>query len=103
MNIFTNYISNKYITIDGKNPPWMKETIKDEIKLKKSLRKSNNFIEMQNLTEISDMVLKRKEKYHHLSLELNNPNISAKTCWSILKSLYNDTKVPLIPPLLVNN
>ena len=49
------------------------------------------------------MVLKRKEKYHHLSLELNNPNISAKTCWSILKSLYNDTKVPLIPPLLVNN
>ena len=48
MNIFTNYISNKYITIDDKNPPWMKETIKDEIKLKKSLRKSNNFIEMQN-------------------------------------------------------
>ena len=24
------------------------------------------------------------------------------TYWSILKSFYNDTKVPLIPPLLVN-
>ena len=50
------------------------------------------------------MILKRKEKcYHHLSLKINNPNNSAKTYWSILKSFYNDTKVPLIPPLLVNN
>ena len=50
------------------------------------------------------MMLKRKEKhYHHQSLKLNNPNASAKTYWSILKSFYNDTKVPLIPPLLVNN
>ena len=50
------------------------------------------------------MILKRKEKcYHHLPLKINNPNNSAKTYWSILKSFYNDTKVPLIPPLLVNN
>ena len=33
----------------------------------------------------------------------NNPNTSTKTYWSILKSFYNDRKVPLIPPLLVNN
>ena len=82
----------------------MNETIKSKIKLKKSLHKSKNFIEIQKLsTEISDMILKRKEKYHHLSLKLNNPNTSAKTYWSVLKSFYNDTKVPLIPPLLVNN
>ena len=83
----------------------MNETIKNKIKLKKSLHKSNKFIEIQRLsTEISDMILKRKEKcYQHLSLKLNNPNTSAKTYWSILKSFYNDTKVPLIPPLLVNN
>ena len=50
------------------------------------------------------MILKRKEKYyHHLSLKLNSPNSSAKTYWSIPNSFYNDTKVPLIPPLLVNN
>ena len=36
-------------------------------------------------------------------MKLNNPNTSAKTYWSILKSFYNDSKVPLIPPLLVNN
>ena len=50
------------------------------------------------------MILKIKEKhYHHLSLKLNNTNTSVKTYWSILKSFYNDTKVPLIPPLLVND
>ena len=50
------------------------------------------------------MILERKEKYYnHLSMKLNNPNTSAKTYWSILKSFYNGSKVPLIPPLLVNN
>ena len=91
--------------MDDRDPPWMNETIKQRIELKKSLHKSNNFIEIQKLsTEISDMILKRKEKYyHHLSLKLNSPNSSAKTYWSIPNSFYNDTKVPLIPPLLVNN
>ena len=79
----------------------MNETIKNKIKFKKSLHKSNNFTEIQKL---STEILKRKEKYyHHLSLKLSNPNTSTKTYWSILKSFYNDTKVPLILPLLVNN
>ena len=78
MNIFTNYIPNKYITTDDRDPPWMNKTLKNKNKLKKSLHKSNNFIEKQTLsTEISDMILKRKEKYHHLSSKLNNPNTSA--------------------------
>ena len=34
---------------------------------------------------------------------LNDPNTSAKTYWLILKSFYKDTRVSLIPPLLVNN
>ena len=104
MNIFTNCFPNKYITTDDRDPTWMNETIKIKIKLKKSLHKSNNVTEIQKLsTEISDMILKIKEKYHHLSLKLNNLHTSAKTWWSILKSFYNDIKTPLIPPLLVNN
>ena len=64
INNFTNYIPNKYITTDERHPPWMNETITNKIKLKKFLYKSNNFIEIQKLsTEISDMILKRKEKY----------------------------------------
>ena len=55
-------------------------------------------------TEICTLILERKEKYYHdLSMKLNDPKTSAKTYWSILKSFYNDSKIPLIPPLLVNN
>ena len=28
MNIFSNYIPNKYVTIDNKDPQWMAEKIK---------------------------------------------------------------------------
>ena len=105
INIFSNYIPHKYVTVDARDPPWMTEIIKNKIKSKSSLYKSNKFIDLQDLSkEISTMILERKEKYYnHLSMKLNNPNTSAKTYWSILKSFYNDSKVPLIPPLLVNN
>ena len=83
----------------------MTKAIKDKINSKKSLCKSKKFIELQNLaTDISEMISIRKDEYYdHLSKKLNNPNTSAKTYWSILKSFYKGTKVPLIPPLLVNN
>ena len=55
-------------------------------------------------TEISTLMLERKEKYFHdLPMKLNDPKASARTYWSILKSFYNDSKIPLIPPLFVNN
>ena len=61
MNIFT--IFNKCITIDDRDPPWMNEILKNKIKLKKSLHKSNNFIEIQkSSTEISDMILTKKKR-----------------------------------------
>ena len=38
-----------------------------------------------------------------MALQLNNPKTSAKTYWSILKTFYNGKKIPVIPPLLINN
>ena len=55
-------------------------------------------------TELSEMILKRKKDYHRQhSDQLNDPETSAKAYWSILKTLYNGNKIPLIPPILVNN
>ena len=104
-NIFTNYIPHKYILFDDRDPPWMTKHIKEKLNLKRSLYKSKNFIDLQNLsTEISEMISVRKEEYYlHLSKKFNDPSTSSKTYWSILKSFYNGSKVPLIPPLLVNN
>ena len=41
--------------------------------------------------------------YENLGKKLNNPLLQAKTYSSILKKLYNDKKIPLIPPLLVDD
>ena len=32
MNVFSNYIPNKLITIDDEDPPWMNDEIKNKIK-----------------------------------------------------------------------
>ena len=31
LNVFTNYVSNKVITVDDKDPPWMTDFIKSKI------------------------------------------------------------------------
>ena len=50
------------------------------------------------------MILKRKDDCHcQLSGNINDPKTSAKAYWSILKTLYSGKKIPLIPPILVNN
>ena len=105
LNIFSNYIPPKHITVDDRDPPWITKHIKGKINLKSMLYKSRNFTELQNLSsEISEMISARKEEYYiHLAEKLNNPSTSSKTYWKILKSFYKDSKVPLIPPLLVNN
>ena len=41
--------------------------------------------------------------YKKLGNKLNNPNTAPKTYWSILNRFLGNSKVPSIPPLLVNN
>ena len=81
MNIFSNYIPNKCVTVDNKDPPLL---------IIKSLSRSKHFIGLQNLAvEISELIsIKKEEYYNNLSKKLNDPNASAQTYWSILKSCY---------------
>ena len=45
-----------------------------------------------------------KERYYlRISKKLMDPMTSAKTYWSILKSLLNNKKIPCIPPLFHQN
>ena len=63
------------------------------------------YLKLQTIsTELSEMILKRKDAYYRqLSGKFNDPETSAKAYWSILKTLYNEKKIPLIPTILVNN
>ena len=69
MNIFSNYIPNKFITIDDKDPPWMNEYIMRELMDKKVACESFNmnnksydaYFKLRTVsTELSEMILKQK-------------------------------------------
>ena len=87
MNIFLNYIPNKLITDDDKDPAWMNEYIKRKTLHKKIACKSFNtnknydvYSKLQAIsTELSEMILKRKNDYHRQhSDKLDDPATSAK-------------------------
>ena len=113
LNVFRNYVPNKYITIDDKDPVWMNETIKSKIKTRNKLYKQyiencrfeSDFMMIETLiTEINDLITSTKDLYYNnLAKRLNNPLLQAKTYWSILKTFYNDKKIPIIPHLLIDD
>ena len=61
------------------------------------------FIE-SSIAELNYLISYTKDLYYeNLTKKLNNPFLQAKTYWSILKLFYNDRKVPLVPPLLIDD
>ena len=86
------------------------QLIKSKIKTKNALyfqngRFENDFVYLQNLIiELNELISSTKTLYYeNLAEKINNPLLQAKTYWSILKTFYNDKKIPLIPPLLVDD
>ena len=106
-NIFSNFVRSKVSTVDDRDPPWINEEIKCKIKSKNKTfqqyfknGRSDFEIVDKEAAELSEMIQKRKKRYlYDLTLELNNPQASPKTYWSIIKSCYNGRKIPIIPPL----
>ena len=88
MNIFSNFISNKYVTFDDWDPPWMSNFVKTRIKYKNELYNTyikngytdNDYNMLQEVINgASKIINKRKEEFHyHLASKLKNPSTSAK-------------------------
>ena len=113
MNIFSNFIPNKYVTFNDKDPPWMTNYLKHKIHCKNSLylkylkhgKRNCDYIELQrSIEEVSEDISKIKEQYYDcLDRKLNNPKSSRKSYWAIMKTFTNGKKIALIPLLLVND
>ena len=113
LNIYSNYIPNKTVLYDDKDPPWMTNGIRTAIEMKsntyreyiRSGMRHNYYVRLVKLrTELSNLIRDTKTEYHSkLAAKLVNPSTSAKTYWSILKTFASGKKVPVIPPLLINN
>ena len=102
LNAFRNYMSNKYITIDDKDPMWMNETIKIKIKANnkmyqkhiQSRRFESGFLCLEVLiTKLNELINTTKALYcANLSKKISNLLLQAKSYWSILKTFYNEKK-----------
>ena len=55
---------------------------------------------LQTITwDLTEAISSSKNVYYErLANKLNDPNTSAKAYWSIIKTLFKDKKVPVIPP-----
>ena len=91
----------------------MSNSIKDKIEkknmiYKKFIRNGNALEDFERLQiiqkDIDDTInANKKAHYDRLSSKLSDPKTSSKAYWSIIKSFFTDTKVPVIPPLFLNN
>ena len=112
-NIFKNFVPSKTIVCKDKDPPWMTDEIKrvcmDKAKVYRQYVKNgytiNDQINLQNLASYSARLINdAKTRYlSGLGEKLNDPQIGCKAYWSILNKFVNKKKIPLIPPISINN
>ena len=73
LNIFRNFVPNKYVTFDDKDPVWMNENIKSKIKAKNKLyqeyvkkgRQETDFCALEeSVRNLNDLMLQTKTSYY---------------------------------------
>ena len=113
LNIFHNYVPNKTILCNDKDPPWF------NIKIRKILAKKNEIFKQyiangksqtdyEPLQLISNSLTEtlrssKKTFFHKLPTKLADPSTSSKTYWWIHDFRQWPKKIPMIPPLLVDH
>ena len=91
----------------------MNGSIRSKVKSKNQLYKiciknggnKVDFLSLKNsIAELNKFVSTTKTSYYeNLGKKLNDPTMQAESYWTILKSFYNNKKIPLNPPLLIND
>ena len=105
LNIFHNFIPNKNIICNDKDPPWFNNQIKTLIKKKNHLFKSDmsngrlavDRVRLQKApAELLNIIKSSKGNfYKNLAKKLNGANTSSKTYWSIMKTFVKGKKTLL--------
>ena len=112
-SILCNFIPHETVTCDDCDPPWITSKTKWLIQKKNIVKRcyfQNNediqlFRRFQNIQKLLTATIeKSKEQYYtRISTKLMDPTTSPKACWSILKTVINNKKIPCIPPIYHNN
>ena len=112
LNIFRNYIPNKKIKCDYRQPRWMTDNIEKSLKerckltkffYKNGQRKTDHDKVLEKSEECTKQILEAKKNYIlKMTKKLADSNTSPKAYWTILNRLLYNKKVPTIPSLLVD-
>ena len=107
-----NYIPNKKIKCDYRQPPWMTGNIKKSLNKRCKLakffyknrqRKIDHDKVLEKSEECTKQILEAKKNYIlKMTKKLKDSNTSPKTYWSLLNRLLYNKKIPTTPPLLVD-
>ena len=112
LNIYSNFIPNQIRTINPRQAPWITQAIRKFLRKEshayknfvKNGRPASKFEGIQKM--ISDgatMIDEAKQIYlRKTGASLANQGTSSKTYWSLLNTVLNKAKTPIIPPLLEN-
>ena len=93
MNVFSNFVPNKFVTFNDRDPPWMTSNIKDKVNywnniyreyLKKG-KQQVDYIKLQNtIKELSELISTRKDDYNlHLANKLIDQRTSSVLFWRL--------------------
>ena len=112
LNIYSNFIPNEVKTIRPRQAPWITKSVKNF--LRNENRAYKNFVRsgrpgdrlegIQNMiSKGSKMIEDAKRNYFiKAGKTLANHGTSNKTYWSLMNTVLNKAKIPIIPPLLEN-
>ena len=113
LNIFSKHISNKIITCNDKDAPWITPKVKSAIRRNSRVYRMwvqrgrisgerDNVREVQNSTNKLINAAKRTF-YVNLGNKLSDPNTGQKHFWTAFKRISNKKKQTNIPPIFENN
>ena len=110
LNIIENFVPNKIVKCNDKDPIWMTKKIKQVCKEKakaykkfvRNGRSLNHYDSLQQLSvQTSNIVNEAKINYlSRMSMQLNDPTICPKKYLSIVNRFLNKKKAPIIPPVI---
>ena len=112
LNIYSNFIPNQTKTIRPHQLPWITQAVNKFLRKKnhayktfvKNGRPDDKLEEMQNMvSEGAKMIEDAKQNYlRKTGQTLANQGTSNKTYWTLMNTVLNKAKIPIIPPLLEN-
>ena len=99
VRIFSEFIPNKTITYDNRDPPWMTPSLKSAIKRKhrvynkyaKRGRKPDDWEYVRTIrNETSSKITQAKDEYFSsLGMKLSDPTHGTKSYWTTLNKIIN--------------